>query len=54
MTNPSTGDLFGGANAVPIDLEPQEAAAGVDKAIALPVLTLLTLPVQKISFCAFI
>jgi hypothetical protein len=36
MTNPSTGDLFGGANAVPIDLEPQEAAAGVDKAIALP------------------
>src|SRR5262245_46231966 len=36
MTNPPTGDLFGGANALPVELEAQEAAAGVDKMIALP------------------
>src|SRR6266487_4269867 len=36
MTNPPTGDHFGGADALPIELESHEAAAGVDKTIALP------------------
>jgi hypothetical protein len=36
MTNPPTGEPFGGADAVPVELEPHEAAAGVDKTVTLP------------------
>src|SRR5262249_2035604 len=36
MTNPPTGDLFGGADALPVELEPHEAATGVDKTVTLP------------------